>query len=102
MASTDQLVTLSERFRGYNTWHKYSDAQLESLRKLILHIAERDNIDVRKGLVEEIKAKGAQAFEFNEDAYYGRTKGMWTHTNTRTDKYDMFPQPELMDMLVGL
>lgn len=102
LAATDQLVTLSEPFRGYSTWHKYSDAQLESLRKLVLHIAERDNIDVRKGLVEEIKAKGAQAFEFNEDAYYGRIKGMWTHTNTRTDKFDMFPQSELLDMLVGL
>jgi hypothetical protein len=27
---------------------------------------------------------------------------VWTHTNVRKDKVDMFPQPELMDMLVSL
>ena len=40
-------------------------------------------------------------FEFNEDAFYGKIKGMWTHTNTRKDKFDMFPQQELLDMLVS-
>jgi hypothetical protein len=27
---------------------------------------------------------------------------MWTHTNTRKDKFDMFPQQELLDMLISL
>lgn len=97
-----QIVTLPESFRGHKTWHRYSDKQIEVLRKWILWIAERDNIDVRAGLVEEVKKKGAAGFEFNEAAYYGKTKGMWTHTNTRKDKVDMFPQSELLDMLVSL
>ena len=97
-----QTVTLAKEFRGHKIWHRYSDAQIEALRKWILWIAERDNIDVRKGLVEEIKKKGVNGFEFNQDAYYGKIKGMWTHTNTRKDKVDMFPQPELIDMLLGL
>lgn len=97
-----QIVTLPEYFRGHKTWHRYSDKQIDVLKNWILYIAERDNIDVRKGLVEEIKKNGAGGFEFNEDAYYGRTKGMWTHTNTRKDKVDMFPQPELIDMLLSL
>jgi len=49
-----------------------------------------------------VKEKGAEAFEWNADAYYGKVKGLWTHTNTRKDKVDMFPQPELIDMLLGL
>ena len=97
-----QLVELPEKFRGYKTWHRYSDKQIEVLRNWILYIAERDNIDVRAGLVEEVKKHGAKGFEFNEDAYYGKVKGMWTHTNTRKDKVDMFPQPELLDMLIGI
>ena len=97
-----QMVSLDKPFRGYKHWHRYSDKQIEALRLWILWIAERDNIDVRAGLVEEVKAKGADGFEFNEDAYYGRVKGMWTHTNTRKDKFDMFPQEELLDMLVSL
>ena len=101
-ANESQIVTLDKPFRGYKTWHKYSDKQIESLRKLILYIADRDNIDVRAGLPALIKEKGAEAFEFNPDAYYGKVKGLWTHTNTRKDKFDMFPQPELLEMLINL
>lgn len=97
-----QICVLDEPFRGYKEWHKYSDKQISVLKDFILYIAERDSIDVRKGLVEEVKKKGAKGFEFNEDAFYGKIKGMWTHTNTRKDKFDMFPQQELLDMLVSL
>lgn len=97
-----QIVTLPQSFRGHKTWHRYSDKQLEVLRNWILYIAERDNIDVRSGLVSELKKNGVAAFEYNDDAYYGKVKGMWTHTNTRKDKVDMFPQPELIDMLLSL
>ena len=101
-AAESEIVKLKKPFRGYVEWHRYSDKQIEALRLWILHIAERDSIDVRKGLVEEIKAKGADGFEFNENAFYGKIRGMWTHTNTRKDKFDMFPQHELLDMLVSL
>jgi hypothetical protein len=96
------VTTLDKSFRGHKTWHRYSDKQIEVLKNWILFIANRDNIDVRKGLIEEIKKKGAAGFEWNEDAYYGRVKGMWTHTNTRKDKVDMFPQPELIEMLLSI
>ena len=98
-----QITKLKKPFRGYVEWHRYSDEQLNQLKKWILWIAERDNIDVHKGLVEWIhKSGGHAAFEFNEDAFYGKVKGLLTHTNTRKDKFDMFPQDELIDMLVSL
>ena len=100
--AADQIVTLSESFRGHSQWHAYSDKQLETLRLFILWMAERDSIEVRDGLVAEIKKKGAKAFEFNKDAYNGKVKGMWTHTNTRKDKFDLFPQTSLIDMLLSL
>ena len=98
----DQIIELDQPFRGYKTWHKYSEAQIESLRKLIIYIANRDGIDVRAGLPSLVKQYGAKAFDFNEDAYYGKVKGLWTHTNTRKDKFDMSPQPELLEMLINL
>jgi hypothetical protein len=97
-----QIVTLAQPFRGYRNWHRYSDKQIEVLKQWILFIAERDDIDIRKGLIEEIRKNGAKGFDFNENAFYGRVKGMWTHTNTRKDKVDMFPQQELIDMLLSL
>ena len=98
----DQLVTLKEPFRGYTQWHAYSDKQIEALKLFILWIAERDSINVREGLVSEIKKSGVKAFEFNENAFKGNIKGMWTHTNVRLDKTDLSPQPNLIDMLLSL
>ena len=98
----EQIVKLDKAFRGHQEWHRYSDEQIETTRKLILFIAERDGIDIREGLISEIKKKGVDGFEFNEDAYYGKVKGMWTHTNTRKDTTDLFPQQELIDMLLSL
>jgi hypothetical protein len=100
--AADQIVTLDSPFRGHRHWHAYSPAQLETLRRCILWIAERDSIDVRAGLVAAIRQHGARAFEYNEDAYYGRVRGMWTHANIRRDKFDLFPQSELIDMLLTL
>ena len=97
-----QIVALDKEFRGHKTWHRYSDEQIEALRKWILWVGERDGIDIRAGLPSLIKEKGADAFEWNENAYYGKVKGLWTHTNTRKDKVDMFPQQELLDMLTSL
>jgi len=71
-----QLVELDKPFRGFKTWHKYSDDQIEALDKWIRWIGERDGIDIRAGLPALVKEKGADAFEFNEDAYYGKVKGI--------------------------
>lgn len=99
----DQICTLSQPFRGYTSWQKYTDKQLKSLHDLLLYIANRDNIDLHKGVYEWIKKEGAfKAFDFHSDAYYGKVKGMLTHANIRKDKFDLFPQPELIDMLLTL
>jgi len=100
----DQVCDLGYKFRGKQYWHKYSDAQIESLRLLILHIQEiYPKIDISKGLLAELEVKTpAKAFDFNKDAYNGKIYGMWTHTNVRKDKFDCFPQPELINMLKTL
>lgn len=99
---SSQIVTLAKAFRGHREFHRYSDKQIAVLKDWILWIGNRDSVDVRAGLPALIREKGAAAFEWNESAYFGRAKGLWTHTNVRKDKIDMFPQQELMDMLVSL
>ena len=99
----DQIVKLDKPFRGHQFFHKYSDKQIQVLKEWILFIAKRDSIDVTKGLVELIKTKGAHAaFDFFDLAYCASHKGLWTHTNVRKDKIDMFPQKELVEMLLTL
>ena len=101
--STDQIVTLKEMFRGYMSWHKYSDEQIRAVRELLLYIANRDNIDLHEGLYKWIKMEGSiKAFDFHIDAYKGNVKGLLTHTNIRKDKFDCSPQPNLVDMIMSL
>lgn len=97
-----QIVKLDKPFRGHSYWHRYSDTQLQNLKDLIIYIGNRDNIDIRQGLISEIRDNGVEGFEFNPKAYYGKIKGLWTHTNLRKDKFDMYPCPRLIDMLLSL
>ena len=102
-AHEDQICKLKEPFKGYIEWHNYSPAQIEALDLWLRYIAERDSIDIRVGLVQWIKKYGpTKAFEFQEDAYYGKVKGLLTHTNVRRDKFDCYPHPDLIDMLLSL
>jgi Putative peptidoglycan binding domain/N-acetylmuramoyl-L-alanine amidase len=100
--ASNQVVTLAKEFRGHRTWHRYSDTQIEVIKEWLLFIADRDGIDIRKGLPELIRQKGADAFDFFNPKYVEANKGLWSHTNVRKDKVDMFPQQELIDMLLSL
>ena len=99
----NQIVSLDIPFKGYLFWHKYSDAQLKAVKELLLYISNRDNIDLHEGLYKWIKNEGSiKAFDFHQDAYEGKVKGLLTHTNIRKDKFDCSPQPNLIDMIMSL
>lgn len=97
-----QIKTIKEPFKGYTVWHKYSDSQLNSLKKLIIHLGNRNNINVNEGLSQWVKDYGPKAFNFNNDAKNGKIKGLLNHTNVNNNKFDMFPQEELLDMIISL
>jgi len=101
-AAASQIVTLKKEFRGYRTWHKYSNLQVEILKKWILYIADRDGIDVRKGLPELIKKRGIEAFDICDITMCEKEKGLWLHTNLQRGKFDLFPQDEIVEMLTSL
>jgi len=101
-AHSSQVVELKQPFRGFKFWHKYSDKQIQVLKDWILYIGERDSIDVRKGIVEQIKLHGVAAFDKVDVALCNRTPGMWLHTNVQAGKVDLFPQENLIEMLLSL
>ena len=99
------VCDLGYKFRGHQYWHAYSDKQIESLRLLILHLKDiYPKMDLENGLPKLLKegVHPKDAFEFNSDAYNAKQFGLWTHTNVRKDKFDCFPQPELVEMLKQL
>lgn len=101
VAKSDQVIKLAKPFRGLQYWHDYSDAQIITLKRWILFIAKKYNIDPRIGLVQHIKAKGADGFDVI-DVKAEATPGMYSHTNVLRGKVDMYPHPDLIDMLLSL
>jgi Putative peptidoglycan binding domain/N-acetylmuramoyl-L-alanine amidase len=91
LVPADQVCTLEKPFRKALHYHRYSAAQIEACRKLILSMAWFFNIPIPE------RTYDAQWFEFNSRAAYD--PGLWTHTNVRTEKSDCFPQPEFIAML---
>ncbi len=99
------VCDLGYEFKGYQYWHEYTDEQIESLRLLIKHAKKiYPDIDMSAGLPQLLKdgVHPKDAFGFNDDAYNGRVKGLWTHTNVRKGKYDCYPCPKLVEMLKEL
>jgi hypothetical protein len=96
-----QVCDLGYKFRGFQFYQKYSPNQIESLRNLIIFLGKKYSIDLKSGLIRNIDAPNGQGFEINQDALNGRP-GIWSHTSVRRDKFDVFPQPELVQMLKSL
>lgn len=87
-----EVTKLDVPYKGYQYWHKYSDAQIESLRKLIIFLGEKYGISVKykEGI-----------FDISKDAL-SNTPGVYTHNSYRRDKFDVYPCPRLIAMLKSL
>ncbi len=86
---TEEVVTLSTPFRGFLYYHKYSDAQLASVKDLVIYLCDKYKIP---------KTYNADMFDINVKALDG-TAGIWSHTSYRSDKNDISPQPNIIKML---
>lgn len=90
------VVDLGEEWRGYRYFQKYTNGQIESLRKLIIYLIDKHDIEIEKGIYN------INWFEYDSKFLEKGQKGIRTHVNVRKDKTDCFPQKELIDMLNSL
>lgn len=97
-----QVVSLDHPFKGKLYHHRYSDDQIKSLKALLLKIRDKHGISYETGLKEWIKEDVKTAFDYKKDADLGKVTGLLSHSNVRTDKFDVFPQPELIKMISEL
>lgn len=100
----NQVLELPKSFRGHKFWHKYSNAQIQALKDLLIDIGKRNGISISKGLPTLLKTQDPYiALELNSNLCKGIINdGIWSHTNVRLDKVDIFPQPEMINMLKSL
>lgn len=113
-----EVVKLVKPFRGYEYYHKYSDEQIAQLKKILLYLKERNNIDITgDGIVRKLKdmfAKDQQKiYEYaiklfdenmlNSNGGLTINSGVFSHTNViKSGKWDIAPQPKLINMLLSL
>jgi N-acetyl-anhydromuramyl-L-alanine amidase AmpD len=88
----DNEVVQMPKFRGFEYYHKYNDAQIESVRKLILELAAKFAIPLDYN---------SDMWDISQNALSGK-KGIYTHVSYRTDKNDCSPQFNLIEMLKNL
>jgi hypothetical protein len=88
----EEVTQLDKEFRGSKYWHKYTDAQIESTRKLLLFWGQKFNIPL---------AYDEKIWDVYTKALMGEP-GVYSHVSVRYDKSDVFPQPELIAMLKTL
>jgi hypothetical protein len=88
----DQVIEYVDKYRGQRFYHKYTDAQIESLRQLLVYFGEKYDIPL---------AYQPGMWDISEQALRGEP-GIYTHTSVRSDKTDCHPQPELVKMLMEL
>jgi len=79
-------------FRGFYGFEKYTNEQIEAVRKLLVYWKSKYNIPLKYN---------DNMWDVNEEALNG-VPGVWTHVSYRNDKSDCHPQPELISMLRSL
>ena len=79
-------------YRGFYGYEKYTTEQIEAVRKLLVFFGEKYEIPLDYN---------PTMFNVSEKALSGEP-GIWSHTSFRSDKSDVHPQPELIEMLKSL
>lgn len=92
VASIKNVQVYDKPFREFMAFEKYTDAQIEAVRKLLIYWRDRYNIPL---------AYNKEMWDYSTKAIAG-TAGVWTHVSFRTSKSDCHPQPELINMLKSL
>ena len=93
-------------YRGYVKFQKYTDDQIKSLEKILRgwknsypSIPLKLTPESYKEMFPNTKTNGE--YDISKNAS-GQVPGLYTHNSYRPDKVDIFPQKELLEMLMGL
>lgn len=88
----DEVIKLDAAYKGHQFFHNYTDAQIASVKDLLLLWNNKYGIPL----------------DYNEDIWDITTralkgeKGVFTHNSVRRDKVDIYPHPKMIEMLKSL
>jgi len=89
----DQVTVLDTPYKGYKFYHAYTDAQIESVRQLLVYWKQTYGID--------LTYRESEMWQVSTQALQGKS-GVYTHNSYRKDKTDIHPCPRMINMLKSL
>jgi len=87
-----EVCTLETPYKGFKYYHNYTDAQIASVKELLLLWKETYKIPLSYN--EDI-------WDISKRALAGEA-GVFTHNSVRKDKVDIYPHPKMIEMLKSL
>ena len=87
-----EVEFLDKKYKGHIYWQKYTDAQIESTRQLLVYLCDAYKIP---------RDYYASIFDIDKRALQG-DRGIFTHNSVRKDKSDIYPCPRMITMLKAL
>jgi hypothetical protein len=84
---------LSVPYKGHKYYHAYTDAQIESVRQLLVYWSKIHGIS--------LKYNETDMWTVSKNAL-SAVPGVYTHNSYRKDKSDISPQPKMIAMLKSL
>jgi hypothetical protein len=88
-----QVCELDKPYKGHKYYHAYTDAQIESVRQLLVYWGDLYGIS--------LDYKASDMWDVSTNALKG-VPGVYTHNSYRKDKTDISPQPKMIAMLESL
>jgi hypothetical protein len=89
----DQVCTLDKPYKGFIHYHAYTDAQIESVRQLLIYWGKVHGIPL---VYDE-----NDMWNVSKNALSAKP-GVYSHNSYRRDKSDISPQPKMIAMLKSL
>jgi len=87
-----EVYTLPRGFRGFQYFHAFNDGQIATTEKLCEYLIEKYKIPVQYEF-------DYTWFDYNEEVVRNTTPGIWSHTTVRKDKFDLYPDHRVLEML---
>jgi hypothetical protein len=89
----EDVCTLEDPYKRYQHFHRYTDEQIRSVENLLKYWNEIYDIP--------LIYREEDMWDVSLSALKGEP-GVYTHNSIRKDKIDIFPQPEMIEMLKSL
>ena len=89
----NDFVVMTEGYRGYKRYQKYTTEQISTLELTLIQLNARHDIEI------DMNAKQWEAMFPSKGTTNYNIPGILSHNTFRTDKTDIFPQLELLQML---